>query len=526
MLENQKTNSTNIKPLRCAIYTRKSHEEGLEQEFNSLDAQREAAESYIGSQRFQGWQILPARYDDGGFSGGNMERPALTKLLADIDAGKVDVIVVYRLDRLSRSLLDFMNMAEHFNDKGISFVSVTESFNTSDPTGRLFLGILITFAQYEREVIAERIRDKVAAAKRRGKYCGGVPILGYNIDRAAKKLVVNREEAKLVRYAFQRYQQLGSAKQLTKELNEQGYKTKSRVSKKGREHKGKKWNTGQTYRLLGNCTYVGEVSHKGTTYPGEHEAIIDRQTWDQTQAILKENTCDKTGVARKKMVSPLGGVIRCGHCDCAMGITYTRKGERLYTYYICEKDQKRAVSTCELKRIPAGDIEKIVVEQLSGVFRSPSLVSKTYLAARDFEHQEIERLQDQKKIIDKDIANVRQQALELMRPENSATNTDGKLTTINRQSVNLAKQLTNINNSLQNLCGETITEQGVATTLQTMDIFWENLFPLEQNRLIRLLVERVDIKTTGLDLRLKTSGMTNLITEVAGMTCNVKARRN
>ena len=234
------------KLIRCAIYTRKSHEEGLEQEFNSLDAQREAAEAYIESQRMQGWRALPDPYDDGGFSGSNMERPGLQRLLADVDAGKVDVIVVYKIDRLSRSLLDFMKMIERFNEKGISFVSVTQHFNTTGPTGRMFLSILITFAQYEREVIAERIRDKVAAAKRRGKYCGGPAILGYDVDRKRKKLLVNLAEAPRVQHIFRRFTQLASAKSLAAELNEQGYRTKSWTTKKGKHRPGSPWNTGPT----------------------------------------------------------------------------------------------------------------------------------------------------------------------------------------------------------------------------------------------------------------------------------------
>ena len=232
------SNPAGRKLIRCAIYTRKSHEEGLNQEFNSLDAQREAAEAYIESQRMQGWRVLPDPYGDGGFSGSNMERPGLQRLLADVDAGKVDAIVVYKIDRLSRSLLDFMKMIERFNEKGISFVSVTQHFNTTDPTGRMFLSILITFAQYEREVIAERIRDKVAVAKRRGKYCGGPAILGYDVDRERKKLLVNPEEAPLVQHVFRRFTQLASAKPLAAELNEQGYRTKSWTTKKGKHRPG------------------------------------------------------------------------------------------------------------------------------------------------------------------------------------------------------------------------------------------------------------------------------------------------
>ena len=324
-----------------AIYTRKSHEEGLEQEFNSLDAQRESAEAYIESQRLQGWRALPDRYDDGGFSGGDMERPGLQRLLADVDAGKVDVIVVYKIDRLSRSLLDFMKMIERFNEQGVSFVSVTQHFNTTDPAGRMFLGILITFAQYEREVIAERIRDKVAAAKRRGKYCGGPAILGYDVDRERKELLVNPEEAPLVKHIFKRFTQLGSAKALAAELNEQGYHTKSWTTKKGNHRPGSPWNTGHIYRLLGNRTYRGEVVHKGKGYPGEHEAIVSKGLWEKVQAVLSENTRARQTKARTKFISPFQGVVRCGHCDGAMGLTYTQKGPRRYTYYHCAKDAKR-----------------------------------------------------------------------------------------------------------------------------------------------------------------------------------------
>ncbi len=256
-------NPAGRKLIRCAIYTRKSHEEGLEQEFNSLDAQREAAEAYIESQRMQGWRAPSDQYDDGGFSGSNMERPGLQRLLADMDAGKVDVIVVYKIDRLSRSLLDFMKMIERFNEKGISFVSVTQHFNTTDPTGRMFLSILITFAQYEREVIAERIRDKVAAAKRRGKYCGGPAILGYDVDRERKKLLVNPAEAPLVQHIFQRFTQLASAKSLAAKLNEQGYRTKSWTTKKGKHRSGSPWNTGHIYRLLGNRPLQGRGGPQG-----------------------------------------------------------------------------------------------------------------------------------------------------------------------------------------------------------------------------------------------------------------------
>ena len=526
MLNNNNTQNGQRKTLRCAIYTRKSHEEGLDQEFNSLDAQREAAEAYIESQKLQGWKPIPYRYDDGGFSGGTMERPALQRLLADIDAGKIDVIVVYKIDRLSRSLLDFMKMIELFNEKEVSFVSVTQHFSTTDSTGRMFLGILITFAQYEREVIGERIRDKVAAAKRRGKYCGGPAVLGYDVDRENKKLLINQSEAPLIKLIFRRYTQVGSAKKVAQELNEQGYKTKSWTTKKGKERVGTEWNTAQVYRLLNNRLYIGEIAYKGKNYPAEHDALIDQNTWDKVQALLSENNRTKMSKARVKMVSPLSGVIRCGHCDSAMGITYTNKGDRRYSYYICEKDTKRAVSRCPLKRVPAGDIESVVLDQLGAVFRTPTLVAKTYFAAREIEAEERERLLVQKKELEQSLQSVRQEALKLMSPDNDDPDRNSRLPLVNQQAVDLTKQLTNVSARLKVIDTEQISEGDVSEAFQSVETFWEDLFPLERNRLIQLLVETIEIRETGIDMELKTNGLTNLVTELAGLACEVRERSN
>jgi site-specific DNA recombinase len=525
MRNNSSKGSGAKKVLHCAIYTRKSHEEGLEQEFNSLDAQRESAEAYIESQKLLGWKALPDRYDDGGYSGGTMERPALQRLLADIDAGKVDVIVVYKIDRLSRALLDFTKMIDMFNDREVCFVSVTQQISTTDSTGRMMLNVLMTFAQYEREVIAERIRDKVAAAKRRGKYCGGVPILGYDVDRESKKIVVNPEEAKVVQYIFRRFIQLGSAKNMGRELNEQGYRTKSWTTKKGKVRKGVRWNTGHIYRLLNNRVYIGEIVHKSESYPGEHEAIIDRKTWDKVQAVLADNKPVKVSMARTKMVAPLKGVIRCGHCGCAMGPTYSRRKNRQYTYYICQKDAKRTVSRCPIKRVPAGDIEQAVVEQLSAVFRTPTLVAKTYFTAREIESTEKERLIRQKLQLEEDLTQARQQAIELMKPGNDQPGKDEALATVNRKAVDLSRQLAGVAARCRAYQDSSITEQDVSEAFSNVETFWKDLFPVERNRLIRLLVEKVEIRETGIDMELKTNGLTTLITELAGLACEVKERR-
>ncbi len=523
MLNNTNTQQSG-KILRCAIYTRKSHEEGLDQDFNSLDAQREAGEAYIESQKLQGWRALPTRYDDGGFSGGTMERPALKQLLADIDDGKVDLIVVYKIDRLSRSLLDFMKMIELFNEKEVSFVSVTQHFSTTDPTGRMFLGILITFAQYEREVIGERIRDKVSAAKRRGKYCGGVPPLGYDVDRDQKKLLVNLEEAKLIQLIFRRYTQLASAQQVAQELNEQGYKTKSWTTKKGIVREGTQWNTAQIYRQLNNRLYLGEIAYKGKNYPAEHDALIDQKLWDKAQALLAENHRAKSTKARVKTISPLSGVIRCGHCDCSMGITYTKKKDRRYSYYICEKDQKRPVSQCPIKRIPSGDIEKVILEQLSAVFRTPTLVAKTYFTAREIENEERERLVAQRLKLKEELRAAQRDALALMSADGTDPDAFTQLTEANRQVGELSGQLEPVVAKLNTMKKGAITEADVSSAFQSVETFWEDLFPLERNRLIHLLVERIEIKKNGIDMTLKTNGLTGLATELTGLVEEAEGR--
>jgi DNA invertase Pin-like site-specific DNA recombinase len=275
-----------VRKIRCAVYTRKSTEEGLEMEFNSLDAQREACEAYVASQRAEGWLLLSDRYDDGGFSGGTLERPALKRLLADIEAGGVDVVVVYKIDRLSRSLMDFSRLVEVFDRHNVTFVSITQSFNTTTSMGRLTLNVLLSFAQFEREVIGERIRDKFAASRRKGMWMGGWAPLGYEVrDR---KLVVNEADAALVRSIFQRFLKTGSATVLARQLVQEGVRNKY----------GKLIDKGMLYKVLRNPVYIGEAVHKGDSYPGEHDAILDRKTWDKVQAHLQSDPRKRSAAAR------------------------------------------------------------------------------------------------------------------------------------------------------------------------------------------------------------------------------------
>src|SRR3984893_5521115 len=297
--------------VRCAIYTRKSSEEGLEQEFNSLQAQREACEAFIDSQRHEGWVCLRAAYDDGGFSGATMDRPALQQLLEDITAGRVDTVVVYKIDRLTRSLADFAKIVEILDAKRASFVSVTQQFNTTTSMGRLTLNVLLSFAQFEREVTGERIRDKIAASKKKGMWMGGVPPLCY--EARDRKLVTADSEAETVRYIFRRYAELGSTRLLKEELDAQGLTSKCLTSASGRLWGGKPFARGAVYLMLQNRIYRGEIVHKERSYPGEHTPIIDQELWDMVQARLAGNTAQRIAGGRAVQPSLLAGMLFDGH---------------------------------------------------------------------------------------------------------------------------------------------------------------------------------------------------------------------
>jgi site-specific DNA recombinase len=421
--------------LRCAVYTRKSSEEGLEQEFNSLDAQREACESYVASQRAEGWLLVADRYDDGGFSGGTLERPALKRLRADIEAGKVDVVVVYKIDRLSRSLMDFSRLVEVFDQHKVTFVSVTQSFNTTTSMGRLTLNVLLSFAQFEREVIGERIRDKFAASRKRGIWMGGWAPLGYEVKD--RKLIVNDADAKLVRSIFQRFLKTGSATTLAREL----------IAESVRNKYGKQIDKGILYKMLSNPVYVGVAVHKGVSYPGEHVGIIDRKIWDKVQARFQQNPRKRAGATRTQTPALLKGII-FGPTGVAMSPTHTRKNGRLYRYYLSQTVLKQGAGDCPIARVPAAEIEKIVIDQVRILLLSPEIIVQTWRTAR--------------------------------------------------KSI------------------KGMTESGVRDALKAFDPLWNELFPAEQARIIELLVERVDIRTDRVDIKLRIAGVTSLIGELTG----------
>jgi site-specific DNA recombinase len=341
MVEPRQNNSPLRSRVRCAVYTRKSSEEGLEQEFNSLDAQREACEAYITSQKHEGWTALATLYDDGAYSGGTMDRPALQRLLDDIRSGKVDVVVVYKVDRLTRSLTDFAKIVEVLDAQGVSFVSVTQAFNTTSSMGRLTLNVLLSFAQFEREVTGERIRDKIAASKKKGMWMGGLPSLGYDVKD--RKLVVNEMEAATVRYILRRYLELGAVRGLRDDLAATGIVSKRRAAADGTPYGGQRFSRGALYLMLKNRIYRGEIVHKGKAFPGEHAAIVDEELWQRVQRRLEDNHAERREGDKALQPSLLTGIVFDASSEPMTPTHAVKKGTR-YRYYVSRQLITRAES--------------------------------------------------------------------------------------------------------------------------------------------------------------------------------------
>jgi DNA invertase Pin-like site-specific DNA recombinase len=366
----------------CAVYTRKSSEEGLEQDFNSLDAQREACEAYIRSQTGEGWKPVRTCYDDGGHSGGTLKRPALEQLLADIRAGNVDTVVVYKVDRLTRSLADFAKIVEVFDAHGVSFVSVTQQFNTTSSMGRLTLNMLLSFAQFEREVTGERIRDKIAASKKKGMWMGGFVPLGYEPD--GRTLTINKPEAETVRTVFRLYLEHGNVRCVKGLADRMGLTTKVRTGSTGRMHGGRPLSRGYIYKLLGNPLYVGRIAHKGKTYEGQHPAIVDPETWDAAQAGLAANTRAQSAGRRASEPSLLAGKL-FDESGARLTPSHAVKSGRRYRYYVSAHLIARSAQDATDRppdgwRLPAREIERIVGDTVTGLLADPALLTS---AARD-----------------------------------------------------------------------------------------------------------------------------------------------
>jgi site-specific DNA recombinase len=353
--------TVNERLIRCAIYTRKSTEEGLEQSFNTLQAQREAAEAYILSRKPEGWHHVPTRYDDGGWSGASLERPALTRLLADVEARRIECVVVYKVDRLSRSLLDFTRLLSLFERRGVSFVSVTQDFNTSSSMGRLTLHILLSFAQFEREIIGERTRDKLSAARRKGKWIGGVPVLGYDVAPEGGRLVVNAVEAERVREIFALCARSSSLTEALQEARARGWTAKQWTSRSGRTHGGQLLSLSTLRLLVSNVLYRGDIAHKGVVYPGEHPALVSRELWEEVSA---QHPRSRTKIRCHSAVeTPLNGLVRCGQCGALLTTSFTQRQGQRHLYYVCRAGKKQQ-PICPQHPVRSRDLEQALREHL------------------------------------------------------------------------------------------------------------------------------------------------------------------
>lgn len=411
------------KVIRCAIYTRKSTEEGLQQDFNTLDAQRESSEAYISSMKHEGWVCLPDRYDDGGFTDGNVDRPAVQRLLKDIQERRVDCVVVYKVDRLSRSLLDFAKIMEVFEKNNVAFVSVTQQFNTTNSMGRLMLNVLLSFAQFEREIISERTRDKIAAARRKGKFVGGRPVLGYDLvsSPAGSKLVVNKDEADRVTAIFNTYLKHEALIPTVNELSRRGWKTKEWATKDGKRIGGKSIDKNLLYSLLTNIVYTGKVRYRDEVYNGEHDAIIPDETWQRVGSILKRNSRSGGAQVRNKHGALLKGLLRCVPCDCSMGHTYSAQGTKRYRYYVCLRAQKRGWSECPTKSVPAAEMERFVLEQIKAIGKDPSVLSETLKQMQSQKKTRLTELQKEERAIEGELVRSNEELRKLITSADAST---------------------------------------------------------------------------------------------------------
>lgn len=499
---------------RVAIYARQSVDRG--DEFGSTDAQHEAVAAFVASQRGAGWVTVDERYHDRGESGATLDRPAFRRLLADVEAGRIDVVAVYKIDRLSRSLLDFTQLMRRFEERGVEFVSVTQQFSTSTSVGRMTLHLLATFAQFERETISERTRDKIAATRRRGRWTGGHPVLGY--DARDGRLEVNVEEAERVRAIFRLYLERDSLLRVVEELRARGWATKSWVNRSGALVPGRAFDKSGLRRHLSNPLYAGRMTLRAETFAGEHEAIVDQETWDAVQARLRERRRERSSptVDRPRWDVLLAGLVRCARCDSAMSHHFAVKGGRRYGAYVCSRYVKQGAASCPDSRVAVGELEGFVLDRLRAIGRDPALLDATIAAAR-------QRLAGRAPEIDEALA-------EVGRDRDRASNERQRLVAAigagTGSSPALVERLAQVDEALAGLdrCheelraerlalrGAVVDEADLRGALVAFEPLWDELVPRERARVLALLVERVtfDGRTNEVSISFRPNGLRGL----------------
>ncbi len=480
--------------IRCAIYCRKSTEDGLEQEFNSLDAQREAGEAFVASQKSEGWVCLPDQYHDGGFSGGNMDRPGVRQMLADIEAGRIDCVVVYKVDRLSRSLMDFARMMETFEKHNVSFVSVTQQFNTTHSMGRLTLNILLSFAQFEREIIGERIRDKIAAQRRRGRWAGGIPVLGYDVDRTdpTPKLVINPAEAVRVREIFDLYLKLGSLLPVVEELQRRDWRNKAWVTKKGQPKGDGPFDKGSVHALLTNPIYFGKVRHKSELFAGVHEPIVDDDVFRRVQKQMQHNSRTGGVEVRNRHGALLKGLLFCKACDRSMTHTFTRKGSKRYRYYTCTQAIKNGRQSCPTGSLPAAGIEEAVVDQFRELAASPVLREEVLNQAVESATATSAAMRKEREQLARQVAAHHAAIRRLAVSGANTPATTAAIADLHDRITAAERRIAELDDQIRDSETERLTQEDVDAAFEDFEGVWNTLSPREQARSLALVVERIE----------------------------------
>ena len=483
--------------VRCAVYARKSTTEGQDSSFNSLDNQQQSAESYIASQRHTGWTAVAERYHDYGFSGGNTVRPALQQLLADAKNGVIDTIVVYRLDRLSRSLIDFLKIHADLEKWGVGLVSVTENINTTTPHGRMMVNVLLSFAQYERELIGERTRDKLHAARRLGRWAGGTPFFGYDVVPEGGRIAINKEEADQVRAIFDLYLEKGSLLAVSEELNRRGWRRKSWTTKTGRVRVGGPWNNVYAHRLLTHPIYIGRQTLGDQSFPGEHEAIVTKKVFDQVQRMLEDNRRNSGASHRNKHNALLRGILRCATCDSPMTHAFTERNGKAFRYYRCVNAVKNGAGACSTGSVPAIKIEEFVVEQIKRIGAEPALCEETFRQVQTQVASQRRALTTEAKRVDRELASVRAELDRLTTSVARATGaaadalmaklaeTQDRITTSERRQREVADRMVALDR-------QDVDSVAVRRALVQFTDVWDVLLSPERERIVRLLFDRID----------------------------------
>ncbi len=510
-------NGRALAPVHVALYSRKSSERGMEQEYNSIDAQRGILEAFVADHADEGWVALPDEYSDGGVSGATLNRPGLKRLLADITAGKVNVVAVYRLDRLSRDTAGFLELMTFLKAHDVEVVSPNDRIEQATATDRLQLGIRMHISQYERELAGERIRDKMRASRRQGLWQGGRPPLGYDV--VTKKLVVNEPEAGQVRDAFEAFQRTGSLVETLDELTRRGIRTKSWITQKSRHIEGKPFGVHTLRRLLSNVLYTGQQLVEGQPYRAEHDPIVEQELWNDVQRLIVTRKRGERRRKPKRSRAALQGLLKCGVCGAGMLPTYSAKRGRRYSYYVCHTMASRGAAACPGSRIPAGDMEASVVEQLRTMGRNPEVVAATVAEAR----VQVEARQQE---LTSELRRARANAKRLNAERDNllqAVQKGGKdvpalvetLRTAEQTAGEADEHVTSVRVTLKALKAQVIDEADLAQALADFEPVWEAIFPDEKARVLNLLLERVvyDAPTSSVRLTFWSEGVRSLLDE-------------